>query len=100
MNKKLKHVCIYNIVPPVKNFYKINNSQFPFLGSINDRKKYILYFNNKLKEKCTENNFIFFDVYNKYCDDDGFLNEKYSDGNVHIKNGIFLKEFIDTNLLI
>lgn len=105
---KLKHICIYNVVPPVKKnipFFMfglkpniVENPEFPFLGSDEERKKYVLYFNIALKKKCQENNFIFFDVYDSYCDNNGYLNNKFSDGNVHIKNGIFIKKFITTYL--
>jgi len=59
-----KNVCVYNVVPPVKNPIKFYDAfgiePFPHLGSCEERKKYTLYFNKKLKEKCLENNYIFF----------------------------------------
>jgi hypothetical protein len=98
---------VYNIVPPtnvylhhsqeeaIKHIYiKEKDDYIPWKGYNDDRKKYNLYFNVKLKEKCLENGYIFFDVYNNYCDENGFLLQKYSDGNIHIDNPIFLKEFI------
>jgi len=32
----------------------------------------------------------FFDVYNKYTDENGFLNKDLSYNNVHIRNGLIL----------
>lgn len=96
---KLKHICIYNVVPPVKKCNTGENKEYPYIGSDEERKKYVLYFNMCLKNKCEENNWIFFDVYNSYIDNDGFLSKKLSDGNVHIKNGIFMKKFINDYLL-
>jgi len=52
-----------------------------------------------VKEKCKENNWIFFDVYDSYCDNNGYLSKKLSDGHVHIANGIFIKKFIIDYLL-
>jgi len=98
-NVKLKNVCIYNVVPPIQKYNTIENPNYPYLGSDDERKKYVLYFNKCLNEKCIENNWIYVDVYNSYIDNNGFLNKKFSDGNVHIKNGIFLKEFINKYLL-
>ena len=101
-------VCIYNVPPPLKTRrFKpgsiINlprfNILFPFLGTDNDRKDYALYFNKKLKEKCIENNYIFFDIYDKYTDEEGFLNEDFSDGSVHINNSKYIYEFYKNNLL-
>mgnify|MGYP003325478358 CR=1 FL=1 len=91
---KLKNICIYNVVPPVEKHNTKENPKYPFLGSNQERKSYILYFNEQLKEKCYEHNWIFVDVYDKYCDGNGFLRKDLSDGNVHIKNPKFLKEFI------
>ena len=98
-NIKLKNVCIYNVVPPVKKSNTKENKKYPYLGTDEERKSFSQYFNICLKEKCIENNFIFFDIYNKYCDEEGFLNKKLSDGNVHIKNGMYIQEFINENLI-
>ena len=46
----------------------------------------------------TDNN-IYFDVYNSYIDNNGFLSKKLSDGNVHIRNGVYLQNFINNYLL-
>ncbi len=94
---KLKNICIFNIVPPVKKDEISENKEFPFLGEDEERKSYILYFNNKLKEICAKNNYIFFDVYDKYTDENGFLNKELSDGTVHIGNGSHLHKFIIDN---
>jgi hypothetical protein len=63
-----------------------------------ERKQYVLYFNKKLKEKCIENNYIFFDIYNNYIDENGFLRKDLSDGSVHIGNGIYINNFTHLNL--
>ncbi len=52
-------------------------------------KKYVLYFNKKLKEYCINYNYIFFDIHDKYIDNDGFLRKDLSDNIVHI-NMVFL----------
>ena len=95
---KLRTV-IYNVVPPIQKHNISENPTFPFLGTDVERKAYVLYFNKKLQEKCIEYNFIFFDVYNNYIDTNGFLNKSLSDGNVHIRDGVYLKLFIKNNLL-
>ena len=85
---------VLSVVPtPVKDI-TIQNPEYPFVGSDNERKTVTLYMNSKLKEYCKKHNYIFLDVYEKYCDKDGFLNSKLSDGQVHIKNGIHIQEFL------
>ena len=91
-------VCVYNIVPPIEKSLKTENPSFPYLGTDEERKSYVLYFNEKLKEQCLLNDFIFFDIYDKYTDDRGFLKNELSDGNVHIDNPIYIKEFLETRL--
>ena len=92
---KLKNVCVYNVVPPNQTHDTI--SYYPL---DEERKKYVLYFNEKLKEKCIEKNYIFFDVYNSYIDENGFLKKDLSDGDIHIGNdkGIYISKFIKENL--
>lgn len=92
-------VCVYNVVPPVyKNNQKLEHN-IPFLGTDEERKLYILYFNKILKEKCNEYNYVFFDIYDNYADANGFLLMYYSDSSIHIHNGYFLHKFILENNL-
>ena len=95
---KLK-IVIYNIVPPIQKHNTFENSAYPYLGTDEERKAYVLYFNEKLKQKCIEYKFIFFDVYNKYIDSNGFLHKSLSDGNVHIRDGSYITQFYENNLL-
>jgi len=90
-------VCVYNIPPPSKSF-EVKNKKFPFVGSDQDRKIYALTINEKLKESCKKNKFVFIDIYSFYCDDEGFLNKQVSDGTVHIKEPKPLIDFILENL--
>ena len=94
----LKNVCIYNVVPPIEKQGKIENPAYPFLGTDEERKSYVLYFNKILKDKCLENNFIFFDIYNNYINENGYLKNELSDGNCHILNGIHINNFIKNHL--
>ena len=91
---KLKTICVYNVVPPVQKYITVENSSFPYLGSDEERKQYVLYFNEKLKEKCIEKNYLFFDIYDNYTDENGFLRKDLSDNNVHIGNGLYISNFI------
>jgi len=98
LNTPLKHVCVYNVVPPINRRNTEENKEFPFLGTDEERKSYVKYFNSKLREKCAEYGYVFFDVYDKYADEHGFLRKDLSDKNVHILDGIYLREFITKNL--
>ena len=92
------NTVIYNVVPPIERHNTAENPELPYLGNDNERKMYVLYFNKKLKQKCIEYNFVFFDIYNNYIDSNGFLNKSLSDDNVHIRDEVYLKEFIENNL--
>lgn len=89
--------ALYNVVPPIQKHNTEENPQYPYLGTDEERKAYVLYFNQKLKQKCEEYEFLFFNVYEKYTDENGYLNKSLSDGNVHIRNGIHIQEFIREN---
>jgi hypothetical protein len=92
-------IAVFNVVPPVKKENTEENKEYPYLGTDLQRKSYVLYFNERLKEYCSKYNYIYFDVYDKYVDEEGFLNKKLSDGNVHISDSTFLREFIESNLV-
>jgi len=96
---KLKNICVYNVVPPIQKYNTAENPEYPFLGTDEERKHYVLYFNEKLKEKCIEKKYIFFDIYNDYIDENGYLRKDLSDGHVHILNGIYISNFIKINNL-
>lgn len=90
---------IYNVVPPVQKYNTAENPEYPYLGTDDERKVYVMYFNEKLQQKCVEFNYLFLNIYDKYVDDNGFLNKNLSDGNVHIRDEIYLKQFIQTRLV-
>jgi hypothetical protein len=92
-------VCVYNVVPPIQKYNTEENPEYPFLGTDEERKSYVLYFNKRLKSKCEEIGFIFFDIYDFYTDESGFLRKDMSDGSVHIVNGIHLTDFITKELV-
>jgi hypothetical protein len=96
---KLKNICVYNVVPPIQKYNTCENPEYPYLGTDEERKQYGLYFNEKLKEKCIEKNYIFFDIYNNYIDDNGFLRKDLSDDNVYIIDSTYITNFIKENLL-
>ena len=96
---KLKNVCVYNVIPPIQKHNTWENLKYPFLGSDEERKEYVLYFNEKIKQKCIEKKYIFFDIYDKYTDENGFLRKDLSDKHVHISNGIYITNFINENKL-
>ncbi len=91
-------ICVYNVVPPVRKETVEQDPEYPCRGTDNERKSYVLYFNQKLKEYCEEYRYIFFDIYDNYCDEDGFIKKELSDGNVHIKDGTYIDKFIETTL--
>lgn len=107
LNKKLLNfnvnICINNIppvFPHVRNgsIIKHPNSKYPYLGTDEERKTYVEYFNEILKKYCLLKNYIFIDIYEQYQDETGFLNSKLSDGSVHIKNPKYIKKFIEMRL--
>jgi hypothetical protein len=89
-NIKNKNVTtfVYNVVPTYEPLHAHKN------GTAEDILKYTLYMNEKIKEKCDEYGYVFFDVYDKYSDERGYLIPEYSDKICHIKNSIFLTEFL------
>jgi hypothetical protein len=87
------------VVPPVERDNTAVDHEYPFLGTDTQRLLYVLYFNWQLKEYCSRNGFVFFDVYNKYTDARGYLCKEKSDGSVHIKYGVHIHQFIGEHLI-
>jgi len=78
--------CVYNVVPPHRYRDEPKYHRYPFLGSDIERREYYLYMNQLLRELCIENNYFYFDIYDESCDEEGFIKDEFSDGNVHLRN--------------
>jgi hypothetical protein len=96
--------CIYNVVPPLEredpvNFAAERGSGVPAAGTDKDRQMYTVYMNKKLEETCNEYGYTFFNVYDKYCDEKGFINVGLSDNNCHIRDPRYMTEFLVNNIL-
>jgi hypothetical protein len=95
-------VIIASLPPPAKSsevFYEPNSEgkqwlRHRFLGTDEDRKRYFEYFNLVTKKKCEMFGYKFLDIYTPYQTQEGYLDRKYSDNSVHIKNPIFIRERI------
>lgn len=87
-------IGVFNVVPPVRAELHKEDEDYPFRGSNEERREYVLYFNRKLKEYCKLYNYWFVDVYDKYTDDYGFLKLELSDGTVHIGEYTALYDFL------
>lgn len=89
------NVFLFNVVPPPRRDHLENpegNTAFPFYGSDAERLQYANYMNTLLK---SQDKYPVIDIYNLYCDKDGFLNMEQSDGHVHIKGEQPLMEYVD-----
>lgn len=94
------NVVLYNILPPADNTIISSARCYPFLGTNEERISYVKYFNEKLKDISDKNNFIYLDIYDCYANEKGLINKEYSDGHVHIKNEVFLRDkLIELNIL-
>ena len=93
-NVNIKNVSIYNVIPPIHWRYEAPDHPFPYLGSDQERKTYVKYFNQLLRDKCKDFNYIYFDIYDNIADSDGFLKIELSDDNCHLKDSIHIQNFI------
>ncbi|GIV44035.1 MAG: hypothetical protein KatS3mg035_1158 [Bacteroidia bacterium] len=85
-------IGVLSITPPACISWAFGNSQYPFVGSNEERVLYTKTANSLLKEKCRDNNIMFLDVFNDYADENGLLTSEVSNDGVHIKNTNFVKE--------
>lgn len=94
------HVCVYNVVPSIEKEktaieLQQKHPEWPFLGTNEERCSYVHYFNMRAGEECAKRNYTFIDLFDKYADENGFLNGALSDGLTHIKSTEPLMEFMN-----
>jgi len=99
--KKYSDGTLYKIKPIVNCIYPIpiitNNT---ILGSEDERIKYTLYMNEKLKDECQKNNIPFFDIYDIISDNNKFKkNICDNDGNHIDRDNYELRIIIESKLI-
>ena len=97
--KKYKKIIIVGIIPQVaRNDYENINGpldlEFPFVGSDEDRVKYTYKINKLIEDNCKSKDYVYFNPYSFYTNENGTLNFGFSDQQVHLRNNEhFLEEF-------
>ena len=97
--KIYKYIIIVGIIPPTEEntYYKIHGPithEFPFVGTDTDRVRFTLKANNLIKKYCTKYEYIYFNPYDYYTQENGCLKPEFSDTIVHIGNNMyFLDQF-------
>lgn len=80
-------------VPPISHrCHEFCDHPYPMVGTDDERRQYVLYFNSQLKKYCNIYDYVYFDVYTDYCGEDGYMIKELSDGLVHIENSKFMKQ--------
>ena len=97
---RLPHLrlCLYNVPPPIRKAGKPESPVYPYLGTDEERLAYVTCMNQHLAEQCERYGLIFVDVAREYADEQGFLRDYQSDGNVHIVDPVPLRRFLDLHL--
>jgi hypothetical protein len=65
---------------------------WPCVGSDEERREYVRYFNECLRNNCGD--IIFLDIHDKYADQQGYINIRYRDAGTHIIDPVFINEFL------
>ena len=97
-----KQIIISSITPPIckeryESIYGPNTSEFPFIGTDDERILYTQLMNNKLREYCNKYNYIFLDTYNYYSDN-GLLYFDKSDSICHIIENKYIHDIIISHI--
>ena len=94
-----KKIVIVGIIPPTKqdDYEKIHGRithEFPFIGTDDDRVRYTFKMNKKIEEYCNIYKYQYFNPYEFYTNENGYLKYELSDNCVHIGNNAhFIEEF-------
>ena len=86
--------CVYNVPPAVHKATTWQHPQYPYLGTDEERRTYVEYFNGRLRQRCPEFGYVFFDIYDQCVDEEGFLLPEISDGVVHITDATIIGRFL------
>ncbi len=82
INQKLPTCKIYiQSIYPINNKWK--NEYYPSVPDANEMREKIENVNNKIKEICKKNNYIYIDLYSHLLNEDKVLDEKFSDDGLH-----------------
>jgi hypothetical protein len=85
-------MAVFNVIPPARFPGATQNNDYPYRGTNEERVAYSRHFNTAIAWNCKEVGYAFIDVYDKYADEGGCLDTRYSDGHVHINNPVFVIE--------
>ena len=92
-------IIICSVVPPVRqqDYEAINGPithDLPFRGTDEERVLYTQTLNDHLKKACEQEQFVYFDIYSLYANEQGLLDYHLTDQTVHIqKNQTLLQKF-------
>lgn len=82
ISKNLKvQPVIFGITPPVR---ELTVDGYPSVGPFEERVAYTKRLNKRLEQVAKEKGILYFDVFDEYSLDDGTMNMKYSDNQMHI----------------
>lgn len=91
-------VFVFNVPPTVRQSTIPGVVTPAFNGTDDQRLEFTRYMNECFRRKCEEYHFVFFDVYDKYADSEGYFNLVYRDDCFHIANPVYLIEFLNKQL--
>ena len=93
-------VLVFMVTPTIFRGPKHDNpnGEFQYRGTPEQIRQYTEAMNLELDTQCTQNGYLFVDVYREYCDEIGFLNRKFSDSSCHIIDNRYIKEWCEQYL--
>ena len=91
-------ICLYSVPPPIRKAGKLENPEYPYIGTDEERLAYVNCMNEFLAVQSERHGLVFVDVVREYADEHGFLRDSQSDGNVHIADPAPLRRFLDLHL--
>lgn len=97
--KTSANIVVMSVVPPAYEQFS-SNKELPFVGSNEERANYTIKLNSKLKQYCKDYQLQYLDVYSLYANSDGMLPNEKSDGHVHIKDTLLVKDLLHSVKLL